>query len=61
MIGGNHERVEAELSREHLTLRFPCDPASEQIDVDFTTSDGNFKRIKRMLGIILPMSLVSLS
>ena len=53
LIAGHYKMVESNLTREHLTLRFPSDPASEQIDIEFKTSDRNFKKVERMLGIIL--------
>ncbi len=49
---GHYRKVDAVLTRSHLTLRLPP-PTEEMIEIDFTTSDSNFRRVKRMLGIML--------
>jgi hypothetical protein len=46
---GHYPTVDAELTRNHLTIRLPS-PADDTIEVEFVTSDREFKRIKRMLG-----------
>jgi len=48
---GHYEKIKAELGRNSLTLRLPP-PLSETIRVDFTTSDRNFMKVKRILKII---------
>ncbi|MFZ5516103.1 MAG: hypothetical protein ACOY90_05665 [Candidatus Zhuqueibacterota bacterium] len=49
---GHYRKVDAVLTRSHLTLRLPP-PTEEVIEIDFTTSDSTFRKVKRMLGIIL--------
>jgi hypothetical protein len=49
---GHFPTVDAVLTRNHLTLRLPL-PVNEVIEVDFKTSDANFRAVSRMLGIIL--------
>lgn len=51
-LTGYHLTVGAELTRNRLTLRLPS-PVDETIEVDFTTSDRNFQKARRILGIIL--------
>ena len=53
---GHYATLEVELSRNHLTLRLPP-PADETIEIDFTTSEGDFQEIQRVLGIILRRDL----
>ena len=48
---GHYEKIKAELGRNFLTLRLPP-PVNDTIQVDFTTSDRNFVKVKRMLKII---------
>ena len=48
----HYTTVDAELTRNHLILRLPS-PANETIEVEFKTSDANFREVSRMLGIIL--------
>ena len=48
---GHYEKIKAELGRNFLTLRLPP-PLNETIRVDFTTSDRNFMKVKRILKII---------
>jgi hypothetical protein len=49
---GHYPKVDAELTRGHLELRLPARPDGT-IEIDFTTSDTNFRKVRRMLGIIL--------
>jgi len=49
---GHYPTVGAELTRNHLTLRLPA-RADGTIEIDFTTSEDNFQKVRRMLGIIL--------
>ena len=48
----HYPTVDATLTRTHLELRLPS-PANETIEVEFMTSDANFRKVRRMLGIIL--------
>ncbi len=48
----HYPEIDAQLTRNHLTLRLPP-PANETIDIEFTTSDTNFRKVRRMLEIIL--------
>ena len=49
---GFYPNLEAELTRNRLTLRLPP-PANETIEVEFLTSDTGFSKVRRVLGIIL--------
>ncbi len=49
---GDYATVDVTLTRTYLTLILPS-PANETIEVEFTTSDSNFREVKRMLDIIL--------
>ena len=53
---GHYNALEAELTGNRLTLQLPP-PTDDIINIDFTTSDGNFKEIRRVLGIILQRDL----
>ena len=53
---GHYTALDAELTRNRLTLQLPT-PTDEIIRIDFTTSDGNFQEIRRVLGIILQRDL----
>ena len=48
---GHYMGIHAKLERSRLTLRLPT-PVNDTIEVDFTTSDLNFERVKDMLQII---------
>jgi hypothetical protein len=50
-LTGHYANIKAQLERSSLTLRLPP-PVDDTIKVDFTTSEGNFKKVKRMLRII---------
>ena len=49
---GHYTTVDAELTRNLLSLRLPAS-ANGTIEVEFKTSDANFREVSRMLGIIL--------
>jgi hypothetical protein len=49
---GHYPEIDAQLTRSHFTVRLPP-PVDESIVVDFTTSDQNFEKVRRTLGIIL--------
>ena len=51
-LTGHYPKVDAELTRGQLKLRLPARPDGT-IEIDFTTSDTNFRKVRRMLGIIL--------
>ena len=53
---GHYTALEVELKRNRLTLQLPP-PTDEIIEIDFATSDGNFKEIQRVLGIIFQRDL----
>ena len=53
---GHYETLNAELTRDRLILQLPP-PTNETIEVEFTTSDDNFREIQRVLGIILQRDL----
>ena len=48
--------VDVTLAGPYLTLILPS-PANETIEIEFTTSDVNFREAKRMLDIILQKSV----
>lgn len=48
---GHYTEIEAQLTRNRFTACLPP-PVDESIEVDFTTSDQNFEKVKRTLGII---------
>ena len=49
---GHYAAPPAKLTRNRLTLQLPP-PTDEIINIDFATSDENFKEVRRVLGIIL--------
>lgn len=49
---GHYPNLEAELTRNQLTLRLPP-PANEMIEIEFLTSDAGFSKVSHMLGVIL--------
>jgi hypothetical protein len=51
-LTGHYPSVEAELTRNRLVLRLPS-PLNNMIEVEFTTSDRNFRKVQQTLGIIL--------
>ncbi|MBN1270045.1 MAG: hypothetical protein JXB04_10675 [Kiritimatiellae bacterium] len=53
---GHYPSVGAELTRDRFTLTLPA-PASETINVHFKASDKRFRKIVRILGIILQTKL----
>jgi hypothetical protein len=53
---GHFTALDAEITRDHLTVRLPP-PTDRIIEIDFTTSDNNFRDIRRVLGIILQRDL----
>ena len=53
---GHYTHVDAELTRNHLTLRLPP-PADQIIEVDFAISDGSFQEMRRVLEIIFQPDL----
>jgi hypothetical protein len=51
-VTGHYPKVDAELTRGQLKLQLPARPGGT-IEIDFMTSDTNFRKVRRMLGIIL--------
>ena len=50
-LTGHYKKIKAQLERHSFTIRLPP-PAADTIKVDFTTSEMNFNKVKRMLQII---------
>jgi len=50
-LTGHYAKIKAQLERSSFTLRLPP-PVDDTIKIDFTTSERNFKKVKRMLRII---------
>ncbi len=53
---GHYTALRAVLTRNCLTLQLPP-PADEIVNIDFATSDENFREIRRILGIIFQRDL----
>ena len=49
---GHYPEIDAQLIRRRFTAWLPP-PVDELIEIDFITSDQNFEKVRRTLGIIL--------